>query len=301
MIVNDIQIGKCYVCEKDEKIAAVFYFEIAPDATYTHIKGEWLNATSPYGVVHRIARAEHAKGAGAACMEWCYDQHPNVRIDTHTANIPMIKMLTRLGYTKCGIIRLGKWDDPEMDERTAYQKCSPMLQMWDISTRLQAASRAYYHENREIMTDREYDALYDRLVQLEAETETVLTNSPTQKVGFSVVSALQKVAHAAPMLSLDKTKNVDALAAFLGEQEGLLTWKLDGLAIALSYENGTLTQALTRGNGTVGEDVTHNARVFANLPLNVSYKEPFTVRGEAVIPYADFTAINASLSRRGSL
>jgi DNA ligase (NAD+) len=170
-----------------------------------------------------------------------------------------------------------------------------ILHMKALTARLQEASRAYYHENRELMADREYDTLYDELVRLEAETGTILAGSPTQRVGYEVVSALQKVPHEYPLLSLDKTKEPQALAAFLGGQPGLLTWKLDGLAIALTYENGSLVRALTRGNGLVGENVTHNARVFINLPLAVAYKGRFTVRGEAVISFADFAAVNATL------
>ncbi|MCL2188495.1 MAG: NAD-dependent DNA ligase LigA [Defluviitaleaceae bacterium] len=170
-----------------------------------------------------------------------------------------------------------------------------MNRMKELIAQLQQASRAYYHENRETISDREYDALYDELVQLEKESGITMAGSPTQKVGFELVSALQKVPHAVPMLSLDKTKSAEALASFLGEHTGLLTWKLDGLALSLRYENGMLAQAVTRGNGTIGEDVTHNARVFANIPLHVSHKPPFTVRGEAVISYEDFAAINASL------
>jgi DNA ligase (NAD+) len=297
MIEADIEKGLSYVCEnnRDNTIAAVFYFEIAPDPTYAKIDGKWLNDAAPYGVVHRIARGKEAKGAGAFCLEWCYAQCQNLRIDTHEANTPMIKLMERLGYRYCGIIRLGLFDDPKLDERRAFQKCSTVLQMKALSARLQEASRAYYHENRELISDHEYDALYDELMHLEAESGTILAGSPTQKVGYEVVGALQKVAHAVPMLSLDKTKEPNALVDFLGEHTGLLTWKLDGLAISLTYENGTLKQALTRGNGTVGEDVTHNARVFANLPLTLAYKESFTVRGEAVIPFADFAAVNASL------
>jgi len=166
----------------------------------------------------------------------------------------------------------------------------------DITARLNAASRAYYHEDREIMSDMEYDALYDELARLEAETGINLANSPTQKVGYAVVSALSKAPHDIPMLSLDKTKDVNTLAAFLGEHEGLLLWKLDGLALVLRYEDGRLSQALTRGNGQVGEDVTHNARVFANIPLAVPYRGKFSVRGEAVITFTDFEAVNASIS-----
>ena len=165
----------------------------------------------------------------------------------------------------------------------------------ELITLLNAASRAYYQENREIMSDLEYDNLYDQLVQLEADTGIVLAGSPTQKVGYEVVGSLAKVPHETPMLSLDKTKDPHALAAFLGAQPGILSWKLDGLSIALRYENGALQQALTRGNGTTGEDVTHNARVFANIPLTVPFKGKFIVRGEAVIPFAEFEAINAAM------
>jgi len=164
--------------------------------------------------------------------------------------------------------------------------------MDELITKLNAASRAYYHENQEIMPDREYDALYDELVQLEAKTGIKLATSPTDKVGYEVVSALEKAPHDIPMLSLDKTKDITALSDFLADKHGLLLWKLDGLAIVLRYEDGGLKQALTRGNGQIGEVVTHNARVFTNLPLAVPYKGKFSVRGEALIRLADFDAIN---------
>jgi len=295
LIEADIRVGHSYVCEAVGRVVAVFYFNVEAEPTYGHIHGNWLNETAPYGVVHRIARAEDAKGAGAACLAWCFAQSQNVRIDTHKNNAPMISLLARLGYQYCGVIRLGLFDDPEMDERVAYQKCTPILHMKGLAARLQAASYSYYHENRELITDREYDALYDALCRLEAETGTVLAGSPTRKVGYEVVSALKKVPHPSPMLSLDKTKEPEALAAFLGAHTGLLTLKLDGLAISLTYGNGTLVQALTRGNGLIGEDVTHNARVFSNVPLRVARKEPFTLRGEAVISFTDFAAINAFL------
>jgi len=166
------------------------------------------------------------------------------------------------------------------------------MKIQELVARLNAASYAYYQEDREIMSDLEYDKLYDELVQLEKTTGIVLAGSPTRKVGYEVVSGLNKVAHDFPMLSLDKTKDPEALASFLGKEVGLLSWKLDGLAIALKYENGELQQAITRGNGTIGEDVTHNAKVFANIPLTVPFKEKFIVRGEAVIPFAEFEIIN---------
>jgi len=164
----------------------------------------------------------------------------------------------------------------------------------ELVARLNAASRAYYQEDREVMSDYEYDALYDRLMELEAQTGIQLAASPTRKVGYEIVSSLEKAPHDIPMLSLDKTKDADALVEFLEEMQGLLLWKLDGLSIVLRYENGTLKQALTRGNGQIGEDVTHNARVFANIPLTIPYQGSFSVRGEAVITFADFEAINTN-------
>jgi DNA ligase (NAD+) len=224
----------------------------------------------------------------------------NIRIDTHKANAPMITLLERLGYTTCGIIRLGRFEDAELDERVAFQKvlytnCT-IPRMKELSALLSAASKAYYQENREIMTDRAYDALYDELVQLESQSGVVLANSPTQRVGYDIVQSLKKVPHAVPMLSLNKTKSTEALEDFLSDgYVGLLTWKLDGLAISLTYTNGELLQALTRGNGTIGEDVTHNARTFINVPRRVPYNGTFTVKGEAVISYTDFAAVNADL------
>jgi len=168
------------------------------------------------------------------------------------------------------------------------------IRIQELVTLLNVANRAYHHENREIMSDFEYDKLYDELVELEKNTGVVLAGSPTRKVGYEVVGSLAKVPHDVPILSLDKTKDPAALATFLGGQTGLLSWKLDGLSIVLKYENGQLQQALTRGNGTIGEDVTHNAKVFANIPLSVPYKGKFSIRGEAVIPFAEFETINAN-------
>jgi DNA ligase (NAD+) len=158
--------------------------------------------------------------------------------------------------------------------------------------KLSAANHAYYQENAEIMSNMEYDTLYDELVQLEKDCGIHMAGSPTRKVGYEVVSGLKKATHEIPMLSLDKTKEIDELTAFLGDEQGLLSWKLDGLTIVLKYENGELKQALTRGNGEVGEDVTHNARVFRNLPLTTPFKGNFSLRGEAVISIPDFEKIN---------
>ena len=160
---------------------------------------------------------------------------------------------------------------------------------------LNKAGRAYYQESREIMSNFEYDALYDELVSLEQETGMVLANSPTINVGFEVLSELPKETHEKPMLSLDKTKEVDGLKSFLGDKEGLLSWKLDGLTIVLTYEDGKLVKAVTRGNGEIGEVVTNNAKTFKNIPLSVPYKGQLVLRGEAVIKYSDFERINEEI------
>ena len=160
---------------------------------------------------------------------------------------------------------------------------------------LNKASKAYYSDNVEIMSNFEYDKLYDELLALEAETGTVLANSPTQQVGYEVVSELPKEKHPARMLSLDKTKEVDALVSWLGDHKGLLSWKMDGLTVVLTYEDGALIKAVTRGNGEIGEVITNNAKTFVNIPRSISYKGRLTIRGEAIITYSDFEKINASI------
>ncbi len=157
---------------------------------------------------------------------------------------------------------------------------------------LQEAGKAYYQESREIMSNYEYDRLYDELAALEEETGIVLSTSPTQNVGYQVLSELPKEAHDSPMLSLDKTKSTEDLADWLGGQRGILSWKLDGLTVVLVYREGTLQKAVTRGNGEIGEVITNNARVFANIPLTISYQGELVIRGEAVIKYTDFNRIN---------
>ena len=159
---------------------------------------------------------------------------------------------------------------------------------------LRAAGRAYYQESREIMSNFEYDKLYDELVSLEKETGIVFANSPTQNVGYEVVSALPKERHEKPMLSLNKTKSVEELADWLGGT-GLLSWKMDGLTIVLTYQNGTLVKAVTRGNGEIGEVITANAKAFVNVPLNISYQGELILRGEAIIRYSDFEKINEQI------
>ena len=160
---------------------------------------------------------------------------------------------------------------------------------------LNEASRAYYDEAQEIMTNFEYDALYDELQALEEETGYRPENSPSINVGYEVTSALPKERHATRMLSLDKTKDREQLRSWLGNHQGLLSWKLDGLTVVLTYENGKLSKAVTRGNGDVGEVITDNARVFVNVPQEIPHKGRTVIRGEAVITYPDFEKINSQI------
>ena len=179
-----------------------------------------------------------------------------------------------------------------MDQRKNDDK---ITRMKELHRQLLAASRAYYQESREIMSNFEYDRLYDELLKLEKETGMVLAGSPTQKVGYEVLSELPKEAHEAPMLSLDKTKEVPVLQEWLGTQKGLLSWKLDGLTIVLTYEGGELVKAVTRGNGEIGEVITNNAKVFSNVPLRIPYQGQLLLRGEAIIKYSDFARINEEI------
>ena len=167
--------------------------------------------------------------------------------------------------------------------------------MKELVNILNQAAAVYYQGQDEIMSNYEYDKLYDELEQLEKETQMVLASSPTQKVGYEVISELPKETHAAPMLSLDKTKEVDQLAGWLGSQEGLLSWKMDGLTIVLTYQEGRLVKAVTRGNGQVGEVITNNAKTFKNIPLSIPFQGEMILRGEAVIPYSEFEKINRQL------
>lgn len=161
---------------------------------------------------------------------------------------------------------------------------------------LNKASELYYKQSTSMMSDYEYDKLYDELVELEKETNMTLSNSPTINVEPETLTSLEKVEHPSPMLSLSKTKIVDELAEFLGDEEGLLSWKLDGLTIVLTYENGSLLSGVTRGNGVIGEVVTENVKQFKNIPLTIPYKGKLVVRGEAVIKYSDFNKMNEELS-----
>ena len=165
----------------------------------------------------------------------------------------------------------------------------------ELTDELSRASEAYYNLDTEIMSNLEYDRLYDELSDLEKKTGIVLAGSPTVHVGYAAADELPKERHAAPMLSLDKTKDRDALSAWLNGHDGLLSWKLDGLTVVLTYEGGTLIKAVTRGNGEIGEVVTENAKVFRNIPVRIPCKERIVLRGEAVIRYSDFEKINEEL------
>ena len=177
-----------------------------------------------------------------------------------------------------------------MDINAKKQRMKELIEVLD------KAAKAYYADSAEIMSNAEYDELYDELENLEKETGIVLAGSLTKKVGYEVLSSLPKKAHKEPRLSLAKTKEVAELESFLGDKEGILMWKLDGLTIVLTYENGELVEALTRGNGEIGEVVTENARFFENIPLVIPYKDSLMVRGEAIIKYSDFNRINDEIT-----
>ena len=171
-----------------------------------------------------------------------------------------------------------------------------MARIKELVELLNQASKAYYAENREIMSNFEYDKLYDELVKLEQETNIVLSNSPTVNVGYEAVDELPKEKHETPMLSLGKTKSREELRDWIGDKEGLLSWKLDGLTIVLTYQDGELKKAVTRGNGETGEVITNNAKTFRNIPLKISYPGELILRGEAVISYSDFARINETIT-----
>ena len=160
---------------------------------------------------------------------------------------------------------------------------------------LNEAAKVYYSGTDEIMSNFEYDKLYDELLQLENETGIHMSNSPTSRVGYETLSELPKETHESPMLSLDKTKSVEALADFAGEHRSILSWKLDGLTVVLTYNNGELAKAVTRGNGYVGEVITPNAKVFQNVPLTIPFRGNLVLRGEAIITYSDFERINEQI------
>ncbi len=183
----------------------------------------------------------------------------------------------------------------DFDNTNNDKQTSDNDRMKELVNKLNEAAKVYYQGSDELISNFEYDALYDELQALEEKTGVVLAASPTNKVGYEVLSELPKQEHAAPMLSLDKTKEVTVLREWLGNQTGLMSWKMDGLTVVLTYENGKLYQAVTRGNGIIGEVITSNAKVFKNIPLTVPFKGHMVLRGEAVIPYSEFNKLNEAL------
>ena len=180
-------------------------------------------------------------------------------------------------------------------DKTDEDSSSILNRMRELIALLNRASEAYYKENKEIISNFEYDRLYDELLGLESRSNTVLSGSPTYKVGYEVAESLPKKEHDIPMLSLDKTKSEEDLREWLKDKEALLSWKLDGLTIVLNYLNGELKTAVTRGDGIRGEVITENAKTFKNIPLKIDFKEELALRGEAVISYSDFEKINEEI------
>lgn len=172
--------------------------------------------------------------------------------------------------------------------------------MKELIEKLKEASILYYKYSTPMMTDFEYDRLYDELVELEQETNTVLSNSPTINIEYEVSDSLEQVEHQEPMLSLSKTKSIDDLKDFIGDNKGLLSWKLDGLTIVLTYKDGKLVRGVTRGTGAIGEVVTENVKRFKNIPLTIPYKGELILRGEAIIKYSDFKKMNEELEENGT-
>jgi DNA ligase (NAD+) len=198
---------------------------------------------------------------------------------------------------------MGSQENSKIEEKSGMQdagKQDSVARMKELISFLNEAAKAYYQEGREIVSNLEYDKAYDALLSLEEESGVVLSGSPTQNVGYAVATALPKENHDSPMLSLDKTKSIEDLQSFLQGQEGILSWKLDGLTIVLHYQEGKLVKAVTRGNGIVGELVTENAKTFQNLPLQIPFKGHLVVRGEAFISYSDFARINEELPEEGA-
>ncbi len=190
---------------------------------------------------------------------------------------------------------MGENDSKRCDDTGAVLSAQDRSRMQELSDILTKASEAYYARDTELISNLEYDRLYDELSELEGRTGVILAGSPTISVGYEAADELPKERHDSPMLSLGKTKDREELRNFLGEQDGLLSWKMDGLTVVLTYENGSLSKAVTRGNGEIGEVITSNARVFKNIPLSIPYRGTLILRGEAVIRYSDFNKINDEL------
>ncbi len=183
----------------------------------------------------------------------------------------------------------------KMENETEGKAGKKISRMKELILILNKAAKAYYQGTKELMSNREYDELYDELLLLEKEMGLILAGSPTQQVGYEVLSELPKEAHESPMLSLDKTKEISDLEDFLGEQQALLSWKLDGLTVVLTYEGGEMVKAVTRGNGEIGEVITGNAKAFKNIPLKIPFQGRLILRGEALITYSDFEKVNESI------
>ncbi len=171
-------------------------------------------------------------------------------------------------------------------------------EMKTLNEKLREAAKAYYQDSTEIMSNYDYDKLYDELVELEKETKVILGNSVTQNVGYEILSSLKKVKHPSKMLSLDKTKDKQVLADWLKDKEGFLSWKLDGLTVVLTYIDGKLDSAVTRGTGEIGELITENAKFFHGVPISIPHKNKLVIRGEAIISYSEFERINKNLEGR---
>ena len=194
------------------------------------------------------------------------------------------------------IVSVSEQQKEVVEDENSDSNKDKISRMHQLVQLLNKARMVYEQGTDEIMSNYEYDKLYDELVALENELGTVLTNSPTQNVGYEVVSKLPKETHSEPMLSLDKTKDKEALKNFLNGRQGVLSWKLDGLTVVLTYENGILVKAVTRGNGEVGEVVTSNAKQFKNVPRHIPFKNRLVLRGEAIIKYSDFERINSAIA-----
>ena len=186
--------------------------------------------------------------------------------------------------------------EEQTNQKTQAKQEVKLDRIYALVKQLNEASKAYYNEDRELMSNFEYDALYDELVELQKETGVVPANSPTEEIGYEIAKFLPEEAHEQRMLSLDKTKDVEALKSFVGNQKSLLSWKMDGLTVVLTYRDGVLAKAVTRGNGAIGEVVTANAKAFRNLPKRIPFQGKLILRGEAIIHYSDFNRINESLA-----
>ena len=213
-------------------------------------------------------------------------------------DVPCDKIIAAMQAGMINITNLEVTPDGKLTTKQKETNQSPkqakMKRMYELVSKLNEARRVYEQGKDEIMSNKEYDALYDELNDLENELGTVLNDSPTINVGYEVVSNLPKETHNSPMLSLGKTKERDDLKSFLNTHEGVLSWKLDGLTVVLTYSNGELQKAVTRGNGTIGEVVTNNAKTFKNVPRKIGYNGNLVLRGEAVIKYSTFERINSN-------